>query len=100
MKKVSFQPASKTAEEKRKNPRSYWCMVEVVARGEKFTEESMYNRGAPFTEGEAKDEELVEKFRQNASRILTEDKIEAAVKSLLELEKMGDAAELVKQVTL
>ena len=42
----------------------------------------------------------MEKFRGNASRILTEDKINEAIKSLLELEMVENIPELLKQVTL
>jgi hypothetical protein len=74
-------------------------MVEVVARGKTFKEERMYHRGFPTPDFRATDEELVEKFRHNASRILPRNKTDRAVKALLELETMGNVSELMEQVS-
>jgi hypothetical protein len=60
----------------------------------------MYAKGTSFTDSKATDEELVEKFRDNASKILTKDKIDKAVKSLLELEKVEDISEFMRLVTI
>lgn len=69
--------------------------IEIVARGKTFTEESSGSRGS--TRGtDLTDEELVKKFRHNASRALTQDKIDNAVNALLNLEKLTDIAELMK----
>ncbi len=100
MKKVSYQAYPNVEEERRKNPRSLLGMVEVMAKGKMFKEKRMYARGTPFTDVKATDEELAEKFRHNASRILTQDKTEKAVKSLFELETMENVAELGKHVSL
>jgi len=75
-------------------------VVEVVARGNTFREERIPPAGSPYVRVEVTDEELEEKFRQNASRILTRDKAEAAIKCLLGLETLADVSELMKQVTL
>ena len=70
-------------------------LVEVVARGRTFKGE------APFSAlHELTGEELVEKYRHNASKILTQDKIEGSVKALLELENVKNISELISQVTL
>lgn len=72
--------------------------VEIVARGQKFTAESNKSRGS--THGtDLTDEELIAKFRHNASRILTQKKINSAVDAFLNLEKMKDISKLMKLLT-
>ena len=100
MKKVSYQTYPKFTEITDAPIGSMGGMVEVIAKGKTFREERMEPKGTPFTDVEATDEELVEKFKRNASRSLRQDKIAEAVKSLLELEKVENIAELVKQITL
>jgi len=97
MKKVNYQAHPKFAEGR---PRSSFGMVEVMAKGEIFREERKYAKGTSFTDFKATDEELIEKFKRNASRILTRDKIDEAIKSLLDLEKLENIAELTMQITL
>lgn len=100
MKKVSYQVHPGAVEAKRKDPRSWLAKVEVVAKEKKFEEERIYAKGTSFTDFKATDEELVEKFRGNVSKILTKDKIDKAVKSLLELEKVEDISEFMRLVTI
>ena len=72
--------------------------IEVTAKGKTFVEDKARPRGGS-TEG-VSDEELENKFRHNASRVLTETKIEGAVRAIWNLEKMKDISELVDQITL
>jgi 2-methylcitrate dehydratase PrpD len=83
-----------------KDPTISLNKVEVVARGKIFTEERKQVRGTSGTEFAMTREELVDKFRHNASRILTQQKIDSAVNSLLNLEKLANISELMKQLTL
>jgi len=78
------------------------AVVEVVAKGKTFREEKEYAlaRGSAGTEFQLTYEELEAKYRHNASRILTKDKIEGSVRSLLELETLSNVSALTKQVTL
>ena len=99
MNKVSCQVHPKF-EKYYKDPRSRVGMVEVVAKGKTFREERKYYKGTPFTDFQITDEELVEKFRNNASRILTRGKIDKVGKFLFELENMENIAELMKQISL
>jgi hypothetical protein len=46
------------------------------------------------------DDVLLKKFRENASKVLSNNKVEKAVKILIDLEKVKDISEVVKQVTL
>ncbi len=68
--------------------------VEVKAKGKTFNGQ-MVGRPPKMT-----DQELIEKYRHNASRALTLNKIEGSVKSLLELEDIAHISELMSQITL
>jgi hypothetical protein len=46
------------------------------------------------------DKEVVEKFKHNTSRILTQDKINRAFTALSELETLTNTSELIERVTL
>lgn len=100
MKKVTCQGHPEYGKLRQKYPVSHIGMVEVVAKGKTFKEERMYHRGFPIEDFRPTDEELTKKFKHNASRILPQDKIEKAVKDLLELETVRDVADLMKQVSL
>jgi 2-methylcitrate dehydratase PrpD len=77
--------------------------VEVVAKGQTFTEERTIARGGPVSSTgniQLTDEELEKKFRHNAVRILAENKIERAVKTIWNMEKVENTQELMDQITL
>jgi len=95
---MHVNPAS--LEAKRKDPRSWLARVEVTAKGKTYVEKRMYAKGTSLTDLKATDEDLVEKFRDNASTLLTQDKIDKAVKCLLELEKLDDISGLINYITL
>jgi len=100
MKKVSCQGLPEDIYRQFPPRGGYGGVVEVVAKGKTFKDERLYARGSSHPDDKMTDEDLVNKFKGNASRILTRDKIEKAVKSLWELEKMQDVAELGKLITL
>jgi 2-methylcitrate dehydratase PrpD len=87
-------------EEMEKDPLTALAKVEVTARGQTFTVERNHRKGTTGTEAAATDEDLIGKFRHNAVRILTKDKINSAVETLLNLEKTDDISQLMRQVTL
>jgi 2-methylcitrate dehydratase PrpD len=68
--------------------------VEVVAGGKIFKEE-LSGFTAPLGE-----KELVEKFRHNAARALTVDKIDKAVNTFTTLEKTDKVSQLISEITL
>jgi hypothetical protein len=74
-------------------------MAEVKARGKIFKEERVYARGTPGKDPKIGREEIVEKFRHNASRILPPDKMGGALKAILELETVKNISELMYQLT-
>ena len=87
-KKVSFQGNPEFS----KNRTS---TVEVTARGRRFKQQKLFNELHKLTP-----EELIEKYRHNASRILTQEKIERSINAIMELEKLRNVTELMFQVTL
>jgi 2-methylcitrate dehydratase PrpD len=100
MGRITCQAHPGFGKQRQKDPTSDLSKVEVVAKGKKYVEERTHFRGTSSTDASITETELVEKFRHNASRILTHDKIESAIDTLLNLEKLPDISELMKQVTL
>jgi 2-methylcitrate dehydratase PrpD len=76
--------------------------VEVTAKGQTSAEEAAYSkeRGPWGDNLRMTDADIIEKFRHNASRILTREKIDRAVNAFMELEKVGNISEVMAQVTL
>ncbi len=75
--------------------------AEVIARGKTFSEERKYRKGSPATkETYMTDDELVAKFRHNASRVLPSDKISRAPEKILHLEDAADVSEVMRDVAI
>ena len=94
MGKVTMIVAPKAVERKRENLRSSPAKVVVKAKGRTYEEESYYARGTNFTEFRVSDEDLITKFRSNASRLLTPEKIDRAVEEIMALEEVRNVAVL------
>jgi 2-methylcitrate dehydratase PrpD len=76
-------------------------LVEVTAGGKTFKAERSYSKErGPWGDLRMTEQEILDKFRHNASRLLTADKIDRAVSTAMELEKVGNVSELMEQVTL
>lgn len=73
---------------------------DVAARGKTFTSEKEFSRGTVGTEAAMTDDELIEKFRHNASRALSREKTEKAVHAFLTLEKTDNIVRMMREVTL
>ena len=69
--------------------------VEVKAKGRVFREEKPAADLHVLTT-----EELIQKYQHNASRILTQDKIENSIKLIMSLEKLENISELISEITL
>ena len=82
------------------DPLSALSKCEVVARGETFTVERTYRRGTIGTEAAPTDDDIIGKFRHNTERILTQNKIDKAVESLVNLEKIDNISQLMSNITL
>ncbi len=100
MGKITGQPHPDAAKEAEKDPNTRLGKAEVVARGKTFTNEIRYRRGDTFTDVSWGDKEIVEKFKHNAARILTKGKIEKAVESLVNLEKVDNISRIMQHITV
>jgi hypothetical protein len=69
-------------------------IVEVNARGKVFREEKKFTELHELTE-----EELFVKYRHNAARILTPDKIEKSIEVLMKLDEIKHIKELTANIT-
>lgn len=73
--------------------------AEVVTKGKTFYKESRYRKGNWRPEEfRNTDEELIEKFRALASKVLPLDKTNKAVQTVFELEKLENVAKLMEMV--
>jgi 2-methylcitrate dehydratase PrpD len=100
VKKVKMHVDPRIVEMKRKKPKAWPARVEVQAKGRTYTEEALYMRGTNFTDRRLSDDELVEKFRHNASRQLIPSRIDRAIDRIWNLDKAGEVSELTGTVTL
>jgi 2-methylcitrate dehydratase PrpD len=82
------------------SPPVFPARVEVTARGKKFSAEKAAPRGRVGTEFAFTQDELVAKFRHNAIRVLTQGKIDKAVRSFVELEDVKNIEQVMREVTL
>lgn len=95
MKRVSFKTHPDFGKAWVQNHKNHLASVEVLARGQRFKKEKMWAKGDyHLEEARMKDEELEKKFRANASRVLSRENTEKAVKAIFELEKAGNIMEL------
>ena len=100
MKKVTLQRHPAYRDPKQIAPLSSPSKCEVTARGgQVFTVERKYKRGTTGTEVGPTDNDIIQKFKNNAERILTPEKIERAVNIFMDLEKVENIGELIPQIT-
>jgi 2-methylcitrate dehydratase PrpD len=83
-----------------RNPSVVPARVEVTARGQKFTVEKDNPHGRSGTDVAMTQDELAAKFRHNALRVLTQGKIDQAVKLFVNLENVDNVQKVMKEVTL
>ncbi|HXX01088.1 MAG TPA: MmgE/PrpD family protein [Candidatus Acidoferrales bacterium] len=82
------------------DPASRPARVEVRARGETYTGEKRYPKGgrSPDPSTTVSNEELFEKFRRNATGVLSADGIETATAMIWSLERLADLGELMHNI--
>jgi 2-methylcitrate dehydratase PrpD len=80
------------------DPLSALSKCEVSARGRVFSVEKVHRKGTLGTAEAPSDEEITRKFRHNAERVLTQDKIERAVNLLTDLEDLDNIALLIHEL--
>ncbi len=100
MDKISVQQHPDYAQHLAKDPLNALSKCEVSARGQTFVVEREHRRGTLGTEAAPTEKDIVQKFRHNAERILTQEKIERAVNMLTKLEDVENISELIQQITL
>lgn len=99
MAKVSINPHPDFGKVLLEDSSRWIARVEVKAKGKSFVAEGASVKGRPFPEEtRATDENLAEKFRHNASKILPWHEIDKAVQAILHLEEMENISELMKLV--
>jgi len=97
--KLDPHPDSKKVADR--EPGANMTIVEVLAKGRTFREEGKYTKLASTRAlSHLTPDDLVKKFRSNASKVLPKDKTEKAITNLLELENVEVISEVLKQVTL
>jgi 2-methylcitrate dehydratase PrpD len=102
MDKISFEVHPEFVNALEEDPRSRLARIEVKARGKEFVEERRYPKGSPSPDANTymTDDELVAKFKHNASFILPSNKLVEPAKALLDLENIGDIREVIKLVCI
>jgi len=98
MNKVTVHPHPDYQKTLLKDPVSALAKCEVRARGKVFTVERSHQRGSAGTEAAATDIDIINKFRHNAERILTQQKIDKAVKLFMEVDKLENISQLLAEV--
>jgi 2-methylcitrate dehydratase PrpD len=103
MQKVEFDIAcdeEEFAQARIKDPSAALMSAEVVARGKTFRRQTLHAKGSwQPEEFKNTDEELIKKFRGNVSRVLRSDKANKVVDTVFRLEKLENAAKLMKMLS-
>lgn len=101
MDKVLQEAHSEFVKVQLKEPLSNMTTVEVFTKNKTFKAEGKYPKGLPQPEfARMTDEDLLEKFKVNVSKVLPQKKVEKVIPALIELEKLENISEIIKQVTL
>ncbi len=98
-KKITVLPNPDYDKTLEQDPLAAISKAEVVARGQTFTVERIHRKGTTGTDERPTDQELIEKFRHNAERIITKQKTEQALSMLTDIERLDDVSTLMNSVT-
>ncbi len=94
--KISFGPLPEWGKMLLQDPRSNPASVEVSAKGTLFREERQYAMGTYGPEEvRMSDGQMKKKFRRNASGVLPEEKIDSVIASIMALENVDNAADVL-----
>lgn len=98
MNKVTFEPHPDYDEALKKNPQARIAKVVVSARGKTFVKERSFAKGSPSPDPSTymTDDDLMAKFKDNASRILHPGKMNEACTQLMELEGVNDVSAVMQ----
>ena len=102
MEKVTFEPHPSYVNALEKNVDARISAVEVKARGQVFQAERSIIKGTVTDDPSTSfsDEELIAKFKDNASRILPAGKADEACRLLMDLEQVDDVTKVIEQLCL
>jgi 2-methylcitrate dehydratase PrpD len=102
MKKVVVEPHPGYVAALQQDRDARLSRVEVVARGQQFAEESSIIKGTVGKDPSAyiTDDELTEKFKNNASGILPARKVDEACDQVMDLENVAEVPALVELLRL
>jgi 2-methylcitrate dehydratase PrpD len=101
MDKIHIEAHPDFFEVQAKEPGSIMTTVEVVTKNGTFREDGRFAKGFSGSEStKIPDEDLVRKFKLNASKVLSKNRVEKAARMLMNLEKAKEISEVVKEVTL
>jgi 2-methylcitrate dehydratase PrpD len=102
MDKVTFEPHPGYVDALKKDAQARISKVEVSARGKSFVEETHYIKGTPSSNPATyiSDDEIIEKFKDNAHRILPPVKVDELCKHLLELDSVDDISAITPLFSL
>ena len=102
MDRISYEIHPDFLQALEKDPRVRLAKVEVTALGKTFVEERLYPKGSPSPDKSTfmTNEELVRKFENSASCLLPTNKIDDAVKGLLQLEDVSDFSAMMDVLSI
>ena len=101
MPKVKMNVAPEYAEYRKKDPKSWYGRVELkTTDGRIFKEETMYPTGAKVPGFAFSDEDMIRRFMEMGSGILTDEKLEKAADLIMNLERQESPDQLFASITL
>ena len=100
MHKVKVHVAPEYMEWRKKDFNSWYGRVEVKARGQIFSEETIYPGGCQVEGYKFTDDKMIDRFKVCAYEILTDKKIDTAVDAIMNLEALGGLDELFDNISL
>jgi len=77
-----------------------YMQIEVQAKGKTYFKSVDYQKGADHPSSRLTDDELIDKFSANVERTIPTSKIDRAIKTIMDLEKVKHVSDLIETVTL
>ena len=101
MPKVKMHVAPEYAQYRKTDPKSWYGRVELVCEdGRVFREETLYPTGAKVPGYQFLDEDMISRFKEMGSEILTDEKLEKAADIIMHLESQESLDALFANITL
>ena len=83
-----------------KDPWTSHLQIEVTAKGKTFFKNADYQKGIDLPSYRMTDKELIEKFSENVERTLPTAKIDRAIDTIFNLDKVNNVAEMMDKITI